>query len=73
MNITEELGQLVERRREDRRRPIAVLSRADADAQLRALQYTGSVLVEYACGVPKEYNVLGARILLDKIIRDVDS
>lgn len=64
--LTTALLRLVERRKLDRRHPIATLSRRDAEAHLLAIQYTGSVIVEYDHGIPQEYGVCGARIVLDK-------
>lgn len=71
--LTTALLQLVERRKADRRKPFATIPRAEAERYLLAIRYTGSVTVEYANGVPMEYGIMGARIVLDKTPISVDS
>lgn len=71
--LTAALLQLVDQRKRERRQPMATLSRSEAEAQLFAIKYTGSVIVEYANGIPQEYGVCGARIVLDKTEPKPDS
>lgn len=68
MELRRALLQIVDRRKQERRQPIAVLSVADADALLLAERYTGPVTVMYASGVRKELHLPLAplRILLDR-------
>lgn len=71
--IQRHLTQLVDRRRAERRQPLAKLKREQLEADLLAILYTGPAIVEYKDGRPAEYNVMGARIVLDKTAPQPDS